>query len=48
MQPSLDEQSAGEEAYSNILHRLQKDLESINKDHLFWMKQIKSDPVHKK
>ena len=48
MQSGLDEQSAGEEAYSNILPTLQKDLESIYKDRLLWMKKLKSDPVHKK
>ena len=48
MHSGLDEQSAGEEAYSNILPTLQKDLESIYKDRLLWMKQLKSDPVHKK
>ena len=48
MHSGLDEQSAEEEAYSNILHTLQKDLESINKDRLLWMKKLKSGPVHKK
>ena len=48
MQSGLDEQSAGEKAYSNILPTLQKDLESIYKDRLLWMKKLKSDPVHKK
>ena len=48
MQSGLDEQSAGEEAYSNILPTLQKDLESIYKDRLLLMKKLKSDPVHKK
>ena len=48
MQVGLDEQSAGEEAYSNILPTLQKDLEIIYKDRLFWMKKLKSDPVHRK
>ena len=48
MQAGLDEQSVGEEAYSNILPTLQKDLESIYKDRLFWMKKLKSDPVHRK
>ena len=48
MQSGLDEQSAGEEAYSNFLPTLQKDLESIYKDRLLRMKELKSDPVHKK
>ena len=48
MQAGLDEQSAGEETYSNILPTLQKNLESIYKDRLFWMKKLKSDPVHRK
>ena len=48
MQAGLDEQSAEGEAYSNILPTLQKDLESIYKDRLFWMKKLKSDPVHRK
>ena len=41
MHSGLDEQSAAEEAYSNILPTLQKDLESIYKDRLLWMKQLK-------
>ena len=48
MQSGLDEQSAVEEAYSNILPTLQKDLENIYKDRLLWIKQLKRDPVHKK
>ena len=44
----LDEQSAGEKAYSDILPKLQKELESIYMDRLSWMKQLKNDPVHKK
>ena len=44
----LDEKSAGQKAYSDILPILQKDLESIYKDRLLWIKQLKSDPVHKK
>ena len=47
MHSGLDEQSAGEEAYSNILPTLQKDLKNIYKDRLLWIKQLKSDPVHK-
>ena len=44
----LDEQSAGEKAYSDILPKLQKELESIYMDRLSWMKQLNNDPVHKK
>ena len=44
----LYEQSAGEKAYSDILPKLQKELESIYMDRLSWMKQLKNDPVHKK
>ena len=44
----LDEKSAGQKAYSDILPTLQKDLECIYKDRLLWIKQLKSDPVHKK
>ena len=44
----LDKQSAGQKAYSDILPILQKDLESIYKDRLLWMKKLQSDPVHKK
>ena len=44
----LDEKSAEQKAYSDILPILQKDLEIIYKDRLLWIKQLKSDPVHKK
>ena len=44
----LDEQSAEEIAYSNVLPMLQKELESIDMERLLWMKQLKNDPVHKK
>ncbi len=44
----LDEQSAEEKAYSNVLPMLQKELESIYKECLLWMKQLENDPVHKK
>ncbi len=43
----LDEQSAEEKAYYNVLHTFQKDLESIYMERLLWMKQLKNDPVHK-
>ena len=51
MQFDMDEQSAEKKLNSNILPKLQKELESIYKEHLLWMKQLKSDPaipVHKK
>ena len=44
----LDEQTAGETAYSNILPELQKELESIYLQRLQWIQQLKKDPVHKK
>ncbi len=44
----VDEQSAGENAYLNVLPMLQKELESIYIERLLWMKQLKNDPVHKK
>ena len=44
----LDEQSAKDKAYSNILPKLQKELENIYMERLLWMKQLKKDPVHKK
>ncbi len=44
----LDEQSAGEKAYLNVLPMLQKELESIYMERLLWMRQLKNDPVHRK
>jgi hypothetical protein len=44
----LDEQSAMDEAYSNILPKLQKELENIYMERLLWMRQLKKDPIHKK
>ena len=44
----LDEETAGETAYSNILPELQKELESIYLQRLRWIQQLKKDPVHKK
>ena len=44
----LDEQSAEEIAYSNVLPMLQKELESIYMERLFLMKQLENDSVHKK
>ena len=42
----LDEQSAKDKAYSNILPKLQKELENIYMERLVWMKQLKKDPVY--
>ena len=47
-QSGLDEKTAGETAYSNILPELQKELESIHLQRLQWIQQLKKDPVHKK
>ena len=44
----LDEQSAKDKAYSNILPKLQKELENIYMERLLWRKQLKKDSVHKK
>ena len=44
----LDEQTAGEKAYSSILPELQKELESIYLQRLQWIQRLKKDPVHKK
>ena len=44
----LDEQSAKDKAYSNILPKLQKELENIYMERFVWMKQLKKDPVHRK
>ncbi len=44
----LDEQSAEEITYSNVLPMLQKELESIYMERLLWMKQLENVPVHKK
>ena len=44
----LDEQTAGEEAYSKILPELQKEFESIYLQRLQWIQQLKKDLVHKK
>ena len=38
----LDEQSAKDKAYSNILPKLQKELENIYMERLLWMKQLKA------
>ena len=47
-QSGLDEETAGETAYSNILPELQKELESIYLQRLQWIQQLKKDPVHNK
>ena len=44
----LDEQSAIEKTYANILPKIQKQLESIYMERLLWMQQLKEDPVHQK
>ena len=44
----LDEQFAKDRAYSNILPKLQKELENIYMECIVWMRQLKKDPVHKK
>ena len=44
----LDEQSAKDKAFSNMLPKLQKKLENIYMERLVWMRQLKKDPVHKK
>ena len=47
-QSGLDEETAGETAYSNILPELQKELKSIYLQRLQWIQQLKKDLVHKK
>ena len=47
-QSGLDEQTAGETAYSNIPPEIQKELKSIYFQHLQWIQQLKKDPVNKK
>ena len=44
----LDEQTAWETAYSDILPELQKEMESIYLQRFQWIQQLKKDPVHKK
>jgi hypothetical protein len=44
----LDKQSAKDKAFSNMLPKLQKELENIYMERLVWMRQLKKDPVHKK
>ena len=40
----IDEQTARDQAYSNVLPKLQKELESV----YMWMAQLKNDPIHRK
>ena len=47
-QSGLNEETAGETAYSNIVPELQKELETIYLQRLQWIQQLKKDPVHKK
>ena len=47
-QSGLDEETAEETAYSNILPELQQELETIYLQRLQWIQQLKKDPVHKK
>jgi hypothetical protein len=44
----LDEQSAKDKAFYNMLPKLQKELENIYMERLVWMRQLKKDPVRKK
>ena len=44
----LDEKSAIEKTYANILPKIQKELESIYMERLLWMQQLKKDPIHQK
>ena len=44
----LDEESAIEKAYANILPKIQKELEGIYMERLLWMQQLKKDPIHEK
>jgi hypothetical protein len=44
----LDEQSAKDKAFSNMLPKLQKELQNIYMERLVWMRRLKKDPVHKK
>ena len=44
----LDEESASSQAYSLILPKLQKDLERIYLECLFWMRQLRKNRVHRK
>ena len=44
----LDEQTAKDQAYSNVLPKLQKEQESVYMQRLMWMVQLKNDPIHRK
>ena len=42
----LDEESASSQVYSLILPKLQKDLERIYLERLFWMRQLRKNRIH--
>ena len=44
----IDEQTARDQAYSNVLPKLQKELDSVYMQRLMWMAQLKNDPIHRK
>ena len=44
----IDEQTARDQAYSNVLPKLQKELESVYMQRLMWMAQLKNDPIQRK
>ena len=44
----IDEQTARDQAYSNVLPKLQKELESVYMQRLMWMAQVKNDLIHRK
>ena len=44
----IDEQTARDQAYSNVLPKLQKELESVYMQRLMWMAKLKNDPIHRK
>ena len=48
MNNGLDERTARDQAYSNVLPKLQKALESVYMQRLTWMVQLKNDPIHRK
>ena len=44
----IDEQTARDQAYSNVLPKLQKELDSVYMQRLMWMAPLKNDPIHRK
>ena len=48
MNNGLDERTARDQSYSNVLPKLQKALESVYMQRLMWMVQLKNDPIHRK